>query len=318
MAELRVGLIGAGMVAQHHAIAWSRCENAALVAVADPDPQAAARLSPGATVFHDSLTALLRETEVDAIDIATPVATHAPLVHEAVAAGLPVLCQKPLAPTVVEAERLVSDLPPEARVMLHENWRWRPTYRALKAHLAERPKPDTFDFRCESSGLCLSQSGTYPALERQPFLAELDRLIVFELLGHHIDVLSFLFGPVEILSAQTQRRCPAVKGEDSARIELVAGGVTGWLTGDFAASEAPPRPRDTLALDGRPVVIDWTLDTGGNERRWNADDGYQKSYDACIAHFASGTLSGGSYETPVPHGVTLLRAIEEVYALSDL
>ena len=314
MTELRVGLIGAGMVARHHAIGWSRCKDARLVAIADPNAEAAARLAEGDMTVHDTLAALLRDAKVDAIDIATPVATHVPLVQEAVAAGLPVLCQKPLAPSSDAAAGL-SDLPQYARIMLHENWRWRPTYRALKAHLGDRPQPHSFEFRCESSGLCRAAEGTFPALERQPFLADLDRLIVFELLGHHIDVLTFLFGPVDILAARTQRRCPAVRGEDAARIDLVAGGVRGTLCGDFAVPDAPPRPRDTLTLDARDVVTDWSLDLDGAIRTWSAEDGYQESYDACIAHFASCTLTSRPYETPVEHGVSLLQAIEAVYRL---
>ena len=316
MTRLRVGLVGAGMVAAHHIAAWSRCPNADLVAVADPDVAAAARRSgPGVSV-HRSLSDLLARARVDAIDIAAPVSTHAALVEEGVSAGLPVLCQKPLAPTAAQAEALVAGLPSDARVMLHENWRWRPSYREMRARIAGGGLPEDFELKVESSGLCPATDGTYPALVRQPFLAELERLIVFELLGHHMDVLSFLFGPLEVIAARTMRRTLAVRGEDFAEIDLLAGGVRGRLIGDFVRPDAPPRPRDTMWLNGREILSDWRLTLSGDEKSWAHEAGYQNSYDACIRHFSECVASEAAFETPVTHGITLLRHVEEVYRIA--
>ena len=316
MGELRIGLIGGGMVAAHHARAWERAPRARLVAIADPDVEAATRLAGGTLPVFSDLTALLAGTEVDAIDIATPVGTHAALVTEALAAGVPVLCQKPLAPTAREAHDLVAALPARPRAMLHENWRWRPSFRALHQSLSGGPRPRRFEMRVESSGLCPDARGVCPALVRQPFLADLEHLLVFEILGHHLDVLSFLFGPVEILSAETRRRSDAVRGEDFARIELRAGGIDGRLTGDLMVADAPPRPRDRVMLDGRTVLFDWRLDLPGGLHAWDHDAGYQQSFDDCIGHFAARLQDGAPFETPLDHGLTLLEQIERVYALA--
>ena len=51
--------------------------------------------------------AVLASSQVEAVVIATPVATHAPLVHAALEAGKHVLVEKPLATSVREAEDLV-------------------------------------------------------------------------------------------------------------------------------------------------------------------------------------------------------------------
>ena len=45
--------------------------------------------------------------------------------------GVPVLCQKPLAPTLSQAESLVAEFADKTRLMVHENWRFRPYYRQV-------------------------------------------------------------------------------------------------------------------------------------------------------------------------------------------
>lgn len=313
MRDLRIGLIGAGMVSRHHVLAWDACPAASLVAIADPDMRAAQeRARPGMSVYP-SLTALLAGETVDAIDIASPVQTHAALVHEAAQAGAPTLCQKPLAPSAEEARALIAALPPGARVMLHENWRWREPYRSLKRSLESREPPKTFHMRVVSSGLIPDASGRRPALVRQPFLAELERLLVFELLGHHLDVLSYLFGVLEVESAEIRRQTQAVRGEDFASISLRAGPCRGVLTGDFACAKAPPLPADRLSIDGAPVVDGWRHLAQRGATASNADDVYQRSYDQCIADFADCIRSGRAFETPVEHGVYLLEIVEEIY-----
>jgi predicted dehydrogenase len=200
--------------------------------------------------------------------------------------------------------------------MLHENWRWRPGYRALQARLAEASPPKTFNFQCSSAGLLPAPDGTYPALQRQPFLAKLDRLIVFELLGHHLDVLHCLFGDVQILAARTERRCQAVIGEDFATVEVRAGATRGRLTGSFTKRGALTRPMDRLSLDGEVVISDMVLDWRGHRQEWTFDAAYQQSYDACIAHFVTCLQNDVPFATPAAHGIQLLDWIAEIYQLA--
>ena len=55
------------------------------------------------------------------------------------ARGLAVMCQKPLAPTLAAAEALVAAVGGAVPLMVHENWRFRPYYRRLRAWLDEGP-----------------------------------------------------------------------------------------------------------------------------------------------------------------------------------
>ena len=62
--------------------------------------------------------------ELDAVDVAAPREFHAEMVRMAARRGLAVLCQKPLAPTLAEAEALVAEVGGRCRLMVHENWRF--------------------------------------------------------------------------------------------------------------------------------------------------------------------------------------------------
>jgi predicted dehydrogenase len=108
MKKLKVALAGAGMVSRHHLIAWSRCAEAEIVAIADPVlERAQARAEEFAIPqAFDSIESMLAAGGIEALDVATPLDTHAAVVAEAAERGIPVLCQKPLAATVQEAQAI--------------------------------------------------------------------------------------------------------------------------------------------------------------------------------------------------------------------
>jgi myo-inositol 2-dehydrogenase/D-chiro-inositol 1-dehydrogenase len=105
-APLRVGVIGVGGMGGRHAVNISHRINGATVGgIFDMETSRAsevARQCGDAQVF-DSVDALIDSAEIDAVVIASPDSTHASLALACVRAGKPVLCEKPLAPSVVEA-----------------------------------------------------------------------------------------------------------------------------------------------------------------------------------------------------------------------
>lgn len=321
--RLRVGMVGAGMVSEYHIAGWLACPKAALVAIADPDLEkvdARGRLVPGARMFA-SLSEMLRGCDLDAVDIVTQPSTHGSLIAEAQAAGLHVMCQKPLAPDLVQAEKIAVALCPDTRVMVHENWRWRPQYRALRQALDTHrvPRPERFELRLESSGLLPDPQGCYPALQRQPFFADMPRFLVYEVLVHHLDTLSFLFGDVEIEAAELARHCRAIVGEDRADILLTAGGIPGRLLANFCVNDAPPLPSDSLFFNGtsEPIIEGWSLRISERENDSWGLNGYQQSYTSTIQHFVECLETGAQFETSVGQTTEILKLVEKVYQLAD-
>ena len=104
---LRVGLVGAGKMGQHHAQALRRLgDGATLTAVADPSEAARAKileLFPGASPFA-TLDELLEADLVDVVHVCTAPSTHFEMARRVVDRGRHVYVEKPFVETSAECE----------------------------------------------------------------------------------------------------------------------------------------------------------------------------------------------------------------------
>lgn len=104
---MRVGLVGAGSIAQSWLEAIRRSTRTELVGVVDTfESSAAAAAEPFGAQVHTELTPLL-ESGIDLLVISTPPSTHPGLTVEALNMDVSVLCEKPLAVHVEAAARMV-------------------------------------------------------------------------------------------------------------------------------------------------------------------------------------------------------------------
>ncbi|MCY3831699.1 MAG: Gfo/Idh/MocA family oxidoreductase [Chloroflexi bacterium] len=107
---IKVGIIGTGAIGSLHADnLMRRTMSATVVAVMDIDAQKASAVAAacdGARVYADA-SDLIADPDVDAILIAAPDVTHANFALACIEAGKPVLCEKPLATSAADAERIV-------------------------------------------------------------------------------------------------------------------------------------------------------------------------------------------------------------------
>jgi predicted dehydrogenase len=325
---LRVGLIGAGMVSRHHLIAWAElADQARVVAIADPSSENAARRAGEFGVpalFHDA-EAMLAEARLDAVDIAAPRAIHAAMVRLAAAEGLPVLCQKPLAGNLAEAEQLATEVRDRIRLMVHENWRFRGYYRDAASWLREKRIGNVKQAQLTllTSGFLPGPDRLRPALQRQPFMRNEKRLLVAEVLIHHLDTLRMLLGPLQVTSAGLSRSCADLAGEDGAAIQLKAyGGADVTVFASFAAHGFPAAQIDRLEVlgDQGSIRLDGPLLTcsGANpeERRYDLAEEYQGAYNRTIAHFVQSLRDGTPFETAPEDNLETLKLVEDCYLLS--
>lgn len=106
---IRAGIVGAGYIARAHAAAYAALPNVELVAIADANPDRAQALANyfGAEPL-DSVEALLA-LDIDMVSICTPTPTHAQLAIAAMRAGKHVLCEKPIARSVADAEAMIAE-----------------------------------------------------------------------------------------------------------------------------------------------------------------------------------------------------------------
>ncbi len=327
---IRVALAGAGMVTRHHLIAWSREPGAEVVAIQNRTAEKARRRASefGIRKTYRDLEDMLDQEKPDALDIAVAVEKHAEYARMAADRGIHILCQKPMTPVIDDARMLVNEIGNRVRFMVHENWRFRPQYRQTSKWIAQGRAGFIREFRLatHNSGFVSGNPRvTPPALKRQPFMARLPRLIIFELLIHHLDTIRYLMGKVQVVDCRTQQISSRIAGEDMALIVLkTENGAFGTVSGNMSAAGFPPLSQDRLELIGERASIIFEGDqlhlTGKGEEtlRFDLTNAYQKSYDNAIAHFVEALRSGHPFETDRLDNLETLQLVEDAYRKAGL
>jgi predicted dehydrogenase len=326
---LRVGLVGAGFVTQYHLAAWARLgDQAKVVAIADPSTNAAKSRAAAFGIPHvfSSAAQMIERAQLDAIDVAAPREYHAEVVLLAADHELPVLCQKPLAPTYNQARGLAAYVEGRIRLMVHENWRFRPYYRELAKWLREGRIGDVVQAQMTllSSGLLPDENGELPMIVRQPFIAKLDRALVMEVLIHHIDTLRFLLGELQLRYARLGHASPAIRGEDRAFLAFETGqGAPVALLSNVAVHGQPASLIDRLIVIGTRGTITLSGDTlrcvGDAPARLTYDMPacYSQSYADTLAHFVECLRTGAPFETAPEDNLRTLELVEAAYTMGN-
>lgn len=240
----RFAMIGAGFWATYQLAAWGEIAGAQCVAVCDRDRARAQRLANrfGVPAVYEEVETLLAEARLDFLDIVTGPETHRDMVLLAAQRRTPVICQKPMATSLADAEAMATACrEAEIPFFVHENWRWQRPLRELKAVLDSGALGTIYRAHIAfNTGL--------PILENQPQLGEAEEYILSDVGSHLFDVARFFFGEAERLTCQTHRVHPQIKGEDVATALLRMNGVT--VVCDMGEAETPMEQDrgDTLAF----------------------------------------------------------------------
>jgi len=107
MKKVRIAVAGAGQIGLRHIEEIQKSRSATLSAIVDPAPKAAEVAQRERVPLHKSLGDLIASDRPDGILLATPNQLHAEQGLQCVAAGIPVLVEKPLAHTLEDGKRLV-------------------------------------------------------------------------------------------------------------------------------------------------------------------------------------------------------------------
>jgi predicted dehydrogenase len=149
---LRVGILGMGVMGWFHATQYARLENVELAAIADTNParldakeevigniaREGGTLDLQAVARYDGASALIAEAEVDIVDVCLPSYLHARYTVEALEAGRHVLCEKPMALTLEDADHMIAASERAGRLlMIAQCIRFWPEYLFLKQAVRE-------------------------------------------------------------------------------------------------------------------------------------------------------------------------------------
>lgn len=193
-------------------------------------------------VYDDARELLLKE-KPGFLDVITEVDTHRHFVELAAANKTPVVCQKPLAPTLADAEAMSSACHAAGvPLLVNENWRWQTPIRELHRVLASGAIGDVFRAR-------IDYCNSFPVFDNQPFLKTVARFILADMGSHILDVARFLFGPATALHCRSSRVHADIRGEDVATVLLqMRNGATVTCNLSYASRVEHDRFPETFAF----------------------------------------------------------------------
>lgn len=319
-------MIGCGFYAGNHLQAWRHLapEGAVLAAVCDTDPDKAQAAGKAFGVPHyTDAAAMLAAEKLNAVDIVTRQDTHRQLCELAIASGVAIIVQKPLAPSwedcvaIMEAAEKAG-----AWLAVHENFRFqtpmRHVRRTIESGAIGTPNWARISFRTG-----------YDVYRTQPYFYDEERLVIADLGIHVLDLARFFMGEATQVHCETQRRNPKVRAEDTATIMLRhEGGAVSIVECTYEAHRIPdPFPETLVEIEGPrgSIVVEpgcgmnvtcenlsWREPIGAPLLPWTSHPWHasqEGAFGAC-RHFLSCLQDGVPAETS---GVDNLRS----YALVD-
>jgi len=253
--RIGVGIVGFGSIGQVHAAALEQCPEARVVAVArrHRDEAVAARFPRVA--WHTDYRALLRRDDIAVVAICTPNGHHAKQALDALAAGKHVVVEKPLALSLADGERVVTEARAGGRLLaVMSQRRHEPQNRSLKALLdagtlgtpvlgealvrwyRDRHYYDSAPWR----GSCALDGGVLP-----------NQAI------HAVDLLRWFLGPVESVTGFAATRAGYAEAADTgvAAIRFVSGAL-GVIAATTAAPPGLPAELNLFFTRGQVAIHD--------------------------------------------------------------
>src|SRR5687767_6440577 len=230
-------------------------ELAAIVTGNAARQEQAARAYPNARIVADVETLWTRDAGIDLVAISTPNRTHAPLALSAIAAGLHVVVDKPLAPSSKAAREVAAAARTRGVVLApFQNRRWDGDFKTLRRLLADGTLGAPLRFE---SGFERWRPQATGGWRERGTLEEAGGLL-FDLGSHLIDQALVLFGPAKTVYAELDRRRDGVEADDDVLVALThASGVRSHLHMSAVAAESGPRFR---MLGSKAAYTKWGLD----------------------------------------------------------
>lgn len=262
--SLRVAVIGAGHLGQHHARIYSEMDGVDLVGIADISFEKAAEVAKryGSTPYNNYREIL---HEADAFSIAVPTTSHYATALDCLKAGKDILVEKPVAATLAEADELIAEA---GRLNC-----------ILQVGHLERYNPPVM-----AVSEVLEEPLFFESFRLSPFLNRAtDVSVTVDLMIHDIDiVMSLVSSPIRRINAAGLSLITKKIDEARAWIEFENG-----IFASFAASRISPEKQRRLRIFQKNSYID--LDYQHSEIRL-----FSKNAGGCGHAGASFSDEGGN------------------------
>jgi len=213
--QLRVGVVGLGNAAQSlHLPALQGMSNVALVGGADPDSERRTRAGGRWNVqtFETALD-MMHAAKPEVVIVCTPPETHVEIGTTVLQNGAHLICEKPIAPSVDEADKLLNAARSAGRrVAMNHEFREMPAFRAARDAI-----------RADGSGLVFAQAWqlmNLPPWAEPGWRGQLMKGVLYEAGIHLVDYLIALFGERPRGVSATMSTC-GVREDDTDAVAIV-------------------------------------------------------------------------------------------------
>ncbi|HEY2061924.1 MAG TPA: Gfo/Idh/MocA family oxidoreductase [Amycolatopsis sp.] len=243
--DLRVGILGYGIGGRvFHAPLVAATPGLAPAAIVTSNPERAAQARaeyPDADVIPGPDEFFARAGELDLVVVSTPNRTHVPLALRAIELGLPLVVDKPFAPTAAEASRVVAAAKAkDVGLTVFQNRRWDSDFLTVRKVLESGRLGEVFRFESRYDRWVPKVKDNWREFGDP---AEAGGLL-YDLGAHIVDQAVQLFGPVAEVYAEVDRRRPGVAVDDDVFVALHhANGVRSHLWASALAATRNPRFR---------------------------------------------------------------------------
>lgn len=228
----RAGVIGAGAIAQAcHLPGYAKHGNVELTAFADPEAarhKEMAKLYPQARGY-DSFQAMLKAEALDVVSVCTPNKFHAPAAIAALEAGCHVLCEKPIATTLREADRMIEAAKgARKKLMIGFTHRLLSGPQRCRELLKKKTLGKPFMMRVR-----FAHGGPYPGWAKgkwfyDPKLAAGGAMLDMGI--HALDLCLWLLGPIAAVTGRAATLVKKIEVDDNALILLeFKNGAMGYI-----------------------------------------------------------------------------------------
>ena len=263
--KLNIAMIGSGFIARAHSNAFRQVGHffnvpyelgLKVVCGRNQSKLESAAMQWGWAEIASDWQTVVRRPDIDVVDIAVPNALHAPIAITAAQAGKIVLCEKPLATSLAEAEIMAKAMR-EVPSLVWFNYRRIPAVVFAKRLIDEGRLGQAYHYRA----LYLNQSGNDPskATTWRYRRSEAGTGAAGDLLSHSIDCALYLNGPIAELSAMTHTFAPG-RDVDDATLVLVR--FANGSIGTFEATRygVGSRNRKTFEINGSKGMLRFSLE----------------------------------------------------------
>ena len=224
MKSIGVGLIGSGFMGKSHALAWNSVKpvfgdvpDIRLVHLADATPDLARAKADefGFEGASGDWRALVADPDVDVVSITTPNKFHLEMATTALAAGKHVWCEKPMAPNLADAEKMLAAAEASGNVaVLGYNYIQNPMIRHIRKLLADGRIGTVNHVRIE-------MDEDFMADPEAPFQQRHEKAngwgAIDDFAVHPLSLILTLFGPIERVMCDMSKPYPTRKTPDGER-----------------------------------------------------------------------------------------------------